>query len=125
MTNPMLPQGKPIESQPGMVVSAKPKRPVQAVCQGVKKAETSDLTCRKVETAMVEKASGYQRVGMALTKNMGLPAGHQRKNADFDKKAVYKAHIQEKKAKKLTYKRGNEEITLDDLFLKQNGENHG
>ena len=96
MTNPMLPQGKPIESQPGMVVSAKPKRPVQAVCQGVKKAETSDLTCRKVETAMVEKASGYQRVGMALTKNMGLPAGHQRKNADFDKK-LYIKHTFKKK----------------------------
>ena len=46
-------------------------------------------------------------------------------NISLHEKEVDKAYIKEKKAKKIAYKRGNEGITLDELFLKQNGENHG
>ncbi len=92
MTNPIPSQSELKQLKQGKVLSAKTKRPVQAVCHKVKDVVASDLNCHNM--SLLEKEVG-------------------------------KAHIQEKKAKKIAYKRGNEGITLDELFLKQNGEKHG
>lgn len=96
MTNPVSLPSKPKEPKRGQVCFAHPKKPVEAVCQSVKEAVTNELNCR-----LVKQVDCYQSVHGAL------------------------AHIQEKKAKSLTYKKGDGEITLDELFLIQNGENHG
>ena len=93
---------------------------MEAVCQPVKDAVTSDLNC-----CQVKKIAGYQRVGQAVAKNITASLELEKSNLMIEEGNISKAHIQEKKAKNKTYKKGNGEITLDELFLIQNGENHG
>ena len=125
MTSPMPLQSEPTELKQEKILSAKPKRPVKAVCEKVKDVVTSGVNCRKVQKAVVEQAFSYRRVGAATAKNVDVSFKKKQKRKSFVENSVNKAYIQEKKAKKIAYKRGSDEITLDELFMKQNGENHG
>lgn len=119
MNNPIPLPSEPNQSQKEKIPSARPKKPVEAVCRPVKEAVTSELNYR-----IVKPIDDYQRIGVAVAKKMPYSSEENSMNHALAEE-ISKAHIQEKKAKNMTYKKGKEEITLDELFVIQNGENHG
>ncbi len=118
MTNPISLQSKSGKSNTGKLFAAHPKKPVEAVCQPVKEAVTRELSCHSVKSA-----NNYLRVGQAVAKK--IDSSIETVPNPSVEEEVAKAHIQIKETKDITYKQGSKELTLDELFMIQNGEEHG
>lgn len=105
------------------ILSARTKAPVQAVCLGVKTAAERKLNCRKVRRAVVEESLSYDDVVRASVGSISVfeQAADRACGVSISNKDARQVQIQEKKAQNVSYKNVASDITLEELFSRQEG----
>lgn len=123
MGKQMVLQKQKMEQCSTGILSAQTKAPVQAVCLGVKAAAERKLACQKVKQAVVEESLPYDDVVQASVGSISISeqiADHAC-SVPISNKNARQVQIQEKKTQNISYKNVASDITLEELFSRQEG----
>ncbi|MBO5484731.1 MAG: hypothetical protein J5979_05935 [Lachnospiraceae bacterium] len=127
MGKQMVLQKQKMEQCSTNILSARTKSPVRAICLGVKTATERKLICRKVKQAVVEESRSYDDVVQASVGSISVSeriAGHAC-GISISHKNARQIQIQEKKAQNISYKNVASDITIEELFSRQEGKRNG